>query len=114
MVETRHVKVDYEEAVASKRDLLNLQIDLLYCLKHLSAYKLLRKQENLYSEELKDKLSALKTDLVSIQGTFPDEFKNKIKKQIKSMHQKKEDDPDTKIKKELEDIKQKLDKLNRL
>ena len=60
-----HVKVEYEEAVQAKKDLLSSESDLLIILKALKKYTLLRKEE-MNRRSLKIALAAIKYTLLKV------------------------------------------------
>ena len=45
MDETRHIKLDYEEALLAKKQLLTTELNLLNLLKKVKNYRALRKRE---------------------------------------------------------------------
>jgi len=106
-METRHIKIDYEDALNSKKHLLGFEINLLHVLKKIRSYRIARKKEFLLKNKLKLKLMSLRKSMSSIQSFLPAEnigLKVKIKK-------KKEVEAKEDIHGELEEIKRKLDKL---
>lgn len=66
-----HVKLEYPEAVQSKKDVLGTQMDLLEVLKTLKRYHLIRMQEMKTKEFLYKKIKMLKTNLTKLKTTFP-------------------------------------------
>ena len=53
MNETRHVRLDYGEALNAKKQLLSFEINLIYANKNLSKYRALRKKEFALKNKLK-------------------------------------------------------------
>jgi len=105
MVETRHVKLDYEEALNAKKQLLSIELNLLQTAKRVRNYKLLRKKELSLKNKLKTALRALRTKINSLQTTLPEEEEpTKIKTIKKTIEKRKNQD----IKKQLEEIEEKL------
>ena len=110
--------MDYEEAVESKKQLLNLEIDFLHLLRRISAYKLLRKKDLAESNKMKSGISDVKLKLNNILISFPKEELEKIKekerekekffKEKSTVIKKIRKD---KIEKELDEIKEKLARL---
>tara|TARA_Y100000310_G_scaffold329968_1_gene400778 strand:+ start:1421 stop:1750 length:330 start_codon:yes stop_codon:yes gene_type:complete len=108
-METRHIKLTHEEALNAKKQLLSSEINLLYMLKKLTKYRLLRKKEFAVKNKLKVETTALKSKLNILLSTLPN---NKgepriIKRKIK----KKQESVNPRIAEELEDIQEKLAKL---
>ena len=109
-MELRHIKLDYEEALSAKKQLLSTQLNLLRTAKKITNYKILRKKENIIRNKLKVNLTSLKTQLKHLQTTFPkqdleikDSSSTKIKKQEKSQS--------SAIQDQLKDIQKKLARL---
>jgi len=109
-METRHIKVDYEDALNSKKHLLGSEINLLHVLKKIKSYRIARKKEFLLKNKLKLKLMNLRKSMTSIQSFLPAESAG-----IKKKHKKKKKVVEGKgdIHRELEEIKRKLDKLGK-
>ena len=109
MPETRHIKLTHEEALNAKKQLLSSEINLLYILKKLTKYKLLRRKEFTAKNKLKIETTALKSKLNLLLTTLPNE--QGTPKIIKRKTRKKQDNGNQEIAEELEDIKEKLAKL---
>ncbi len=109
MVETRHVRLDFEEAMNAKKELLNLEMNLLKIGKKLKAYKNLRKREFAEKGKFKNQLSALKRASGLFLSSLPKESLNEEQKKEKSVKREKGDD----FYKELDEIKKKLEKLEK-
>ena len=62
-----HVKLDYEEAVNSKRDFLISQMNLLKMAKTIGNYNSYRTEELEHKIELQKKIREIKTNLLNIQ-----------------------------------------------
>ncbi len=108
-METRHVKLGFEEAISAKKNLLSCELNLLHTVKRVKNYKILRKKEKIKKTKLKTALTELKTKLKHIQSTFPKEESNisiPKKRKSKLIEQEK-----TNIQIELNDIQSKLAKL---
>lgn len=108
-METRHIKIDYNEAVFAKKQLLKSEIDTLNVLRKFKNYKILRKKENSLKNKLKTSITSLKTKTKLIHSSFPKEETEKIKKMKRKIH--KEPSKHNEINYELEEIKAKLAKL---
>jgi hypothetical protein len=113
-MEIRHVRLDFDEGIASKRDLLNLEIDLIYSLRRIHTYRLLRKEEMILSTKLKHLIEELKEKLNNIKSNFPQDFIKLSLKKKQKIPQKKDKvkDEELKIEDELAEIREKLAKLN--
>jgi hypothetical protein len=108
-METRHIRLDYDEAVDSKKKLLSTEINLLQVVKKIRAYKIVRKKELSYKNGLRIKMKALNKKINSIYSSFPEEYmpkKKRVKKKVKETEMPKD------IHDELEEIKRKLEKLS--
>ncbi|MEK6872493.1 MAG: hypothetical protein AABW90_00595 [Nanoarchaeota archaeon] len=107
-MEARHIKLDYENALNSKKQILMSEANLLRILEKISSYKILRKREL----ELKNKLRIALINLIAkidlIDGYFPSESIPKIKKKAKKQ---KESRDSRNIQEELVEIKRKLERL---
>jgi|SRR3989344_5318864 len=108
-METRHIKIGYEEALNSKKQLLTTQLNLIQTIKKIKTYNFLRKKEIAAKNELKTSLLSLKSKISLIQSTFPEENLQKLK--IKNQTKKIEKKNPKNLQSELEEIKKKLEKL---
>jgi hypothetical protein len=66
-----HIKIDYEEAVQSKKDLLSSEKDFLNVLKTIRKYNLLRKEELNNKLRMQNKIRDLKANLTRINNILP-------------------------------------------
>jgi molecular chaperone DnaK (HSP70) len=107
-METRHVRLGYEETLSSKKHLLSSQINVLHIIKRMKNYKILRKKETAKRNNLKSEISSLKNKINQIYITFPKEEKSSKKQKINLRSSIKKDS----IQEELDEIKRKLEKLN--
>lgn len=67
-----HVKLEYLEAVETKRDILSSQRDLLRILKHLKNYHIIRSQELKLKVKLLKKIKELKSNISKLQKVMPE------------------------------------------
>jgi len=107
MIETRHIKVGYEEALSAKKQLLSGELNLLHIMKRIKSYKMLRKKEITTKNKLKISITSLKSKLNLIQSKFPEQeikLQNFRRKEITT-------EKDENIKDQLDEIKSKLAKL---
>jgi len=105
-METRHVKIDYESSLNSKKHLLNSEINLLHILRKLKAYRVFRDKELKLKSRLKVKLINLRKEINLIQYSLPGEGFIEVKKRRRKVIEETAD-----IQGELEEIKKKLAKL---
>lgn len=137
-MDSRYLKLAPEEATWVKSHIRNSKNSFENILRHMLAYQILRKKEIIIKNKLKTSFSQLKSKINSIESTFPEEERKNIYEQIyqkeKSVKKSSRHLNETyheiprnlmhlhnMIKKEkiispdeeLEDIKRKLDKLNK-
>ena len=110
-METRHIRLDYEEALNAKKHLLSSELNLLQLMKTVKNYRTLRKKEITSKNKLKRELTSLKTKINLIESTFPKLRPNQLK--IKKVEKKIRDEENEDIQDELEEIKAKLKKLDK-
>lgn len=67
-----HVKIDYSEAVQSKKDLLSSERDFLRVLKTIKNYNILRRNELNTKLTLQRKMKELKMNLGKLNETLPE------------------------------------------
>ena len=110
-----HVKLEQEEAIAMKKDALILEKELLETLGHIENYNSLRKKEFAIKIQLKKDLSFIESHLNSIQEQLPLEEMSMIKKQDTkhALTQPKQmlrtiEKKQTNVEQELDEIKRKL------
>jgi len=66
-----HIRLDYEEAIQSKKDLLSAERDFIRMIKTMKRYNLLRRGELNTKLRLQNKMKSLKTDLGRLNEIFP-------------------------------------------
>ncbi|MFA5174057.1 MAG: hypothetical protein WC438_02655 [Candidatus Pacearchaeota archaeon] len=108
-METRHVRLGYEEGLLAKKQLLSVELNLLQTVKKVRGYKLLRTKEMAVKNKLSVVLSALRSQISTIQSTFPKQETEKEK--VKQKEKKTEKIETADIQKELKEIEEKLAKL---
>jgi len=122
-METRHLKLDYDEALAAKKAVLSSELNLLYIIRSLKSYKLLRKREYTNKNKLKKAVTSFKTRIDLILSTMPrkipkvkvkQEKKEETKQEIKpkKVYKKKKKEGRRTIEGELEEIQRKLASLS--
>ncbi len=113
MAKNIHVRLEYEEAISGKRDVLSSQMDALKILKIIKTYKNLRRKEMILRGKLKNELKVLHTHLSQLQTHLPQEVKEDIQiAKPKSKILKKEEVYNKNIEFQLQDIQDKLERLN--
>ena len=107
-MEARHIKLDYENALNSKKQILMSEANLLRILEKMSSYKSLRKKEFELKNKLRIALMSLIAKIDLINGYLPNENIFKIKNKTKKQKENKES---RNIQEELVEIKRKLERL---
>jgi len=107
-METRHIKLDYEEALSAKKQLLSMELNLLQTEKRVRNYKLLRKKELAMKNFLRRSLRELRTRINAEESTMPhEEEPMKIRTIRKGIEKRKQVD----IQYQLKEIQEKLERL---
>ena len=109
-MESKYIKLEYEESLDTKKNLLSSQLNLLRTSKNLRNYKILRTKEIALKNKLNIALKALKAKISLIQSTFPEKQKGKSnipekKERIVELNKQQN------IQRQLEDIQGKLARL---
>ena len=111
-----HVKVDYNEAVESKKDILSMQLNLINAIKNIRIYKIVRMKELKLKNKLKRTTASALTNIKKIENALP---KIKINKSPKRKTESYVEDVNNKssgdfvLERELQDIQEKLRMLQR-
>lgn len=108
-METRHVKLDYNKALESKKEILTAELNLIHLIKKMKNYRILRKSEKAQNNKLKVLLTSVKTKTIQLESHMPEHEQTLIKKQIKPKQEKPKDELQT----ELEKIQEKLARLSK-
>ena len=95
-----HVKLEYEEAVQSKKEIFSSEINLLKIVKNIKKYQLLRTEELKIKTKVLKKLKETNINIKKLQTNLP---KIKIPEKLKKQGEEKSD----KIELKLEKIKEK-------
>ena len=106
-MEYLHVKIDYVDALDTKKTILNCEIGILNSLRRLKNYKNLRKRELALKKELKEDIDFVYNKIKITLGNLPQQqnYKNNKDEINWDINEPRE------IIKELEDIKRKLERL---
>ena len=114
-METRHIRLSHDEAVFTKKEILNLELNFLRSLKRLKTYNFYRKKELAQINRLKITTTALKAKLNTFESTIPEDERIKKRKHNRKHFQTipeiKPPRPKSKLQKELDEIKEKLARL---
>jgi hypothetical protein len=119
-METRYIKLDPEEAIFLKKELLSSELDFLHLIKKIRMYKISRDEEFLGKYNLKTDITTIRTkinliilSLPRIEG-FPDFLKPKEEKidrfDLEQTNKKIEDKIKKHKKKEESDLNEELEK----
>jgi len=110
-----HVKLRYEEAIQSKRDILSSEIKTLMILKAIRNYKILREEEIKRKSELSKKLKNIKLNLKALQTILPplemtktEEEEEKESKKRNSNKKLPEETNNKSLEEQLKEIQEKL------
>ncbi|MBU3906718.1 MAG: hypothetical protein KKA64_00535 [Nanoarchaeota archaeon] len=113
-----HVKLEYEEGLQAKRDILTSEMDLIRIIKHIQRYNFLRNNEVKQKLKLKNKIRETLITIRKIQKIIP-----KLETQSKFRIEKEKDDfkrleeigkqYDQNLEIQLKDIQEKLNRLQK-
>ena len=110
-MEPIHIKIDFDEAVSSKRDLLMCEMSTLKLVSRIKKYQELREEEITRKSELKNRLRDARLILERIRKNTP-KLKS-VKKEKKEIEEKVIDiEKKASIELELRNIKERLEKLD--
>ena len=70
-METRYLRINYEQALSARKELLSAELNSLNITKKLKEYQSLRKKELFLKNKLKPEFSNLKAKTNLIISTFP-------------------------------------------
>ncbi len=88
-METVHIRLEHEEALFTKKELLSSQINTLELLKKFKQYKALRQKELLVQGRFKKVLSDLKKMVSEVEEAFPkDKAHEEEMKLLDEIHKK--------------------------
>jgi hypothetical protein len=107
-----HIKLEYEEAIQSRRDILSSEMNLIEIMKCVQRFGLLRKEELIYKIKLQKKMKELMINIKQLQEMLPKVKIPEILKEPKEERRKKNIGVvDTNLERELMDIQEKLKSL---
>jgi len=109
-----YIKIDYDEALAGKKEFLTAQINMLKLLRSLRNYKNWRRRELILKTRFKTRMTNIKKKLNELKALFPKEAEP-VEEEIKTTRQTKEEHEDLKTKSDIEvqlaEIKEQLARL---
>jgi hypothetical protein len=109
-METKHLRIEQEDVISAKREMLHSQINTLHLIKKLRNYKILRKKELNLRTKLNQEMGFLKSKINLITSTMPMDVSEKLRKETKKENPVK-DKINKDLQKELDEIKTKLARL---
>ena len=102
-------KIDLEQAIIAKKDILEAQMSLLQAMQKINNFKDLRKKEMMYKLKLKNDVKDIKSKVNKLISQLPQTDKEKTVAKAKHRIKKKKSEERVKsIESQLHDIKQKL------
>ena len=104
----RYIKLDYEEALSAKKELLSSELHSLVIAKKIKEYKFLRAKEFTLKKKFRTEIISLKNKTNLFISTLPKD-ENKSHKPKKVIKEKKVEKG---LQNELEEIKRKLERLS--
>jgi hypothetical protein len=107
-METRHVKLDYVNALSAKKDLLGAEINLLQIVRKIKAYRMIRKKEMVTKNKLRLEIGKLRKLMDGLVSHLPTE---NVKMDKRKNKKKKVDEEGRNLDNELREIKKKLERL---
>jgi len=109
-METRHIRIEYEDALNSKKNLLSTEINLLHVLRKIKAYRLFRKRELASKNKLRIELGNFRKKISLMHIHLP---QDNIKIDRRKRKRKTVLDSGPDIQDELAEIKKKLERLGK-
>lgn len=110
-----HVRIDYEGAIQSKRDLLSSEVAFIRILKTIRKYSLLREMELNNKLKMQKKMKELKANIIKINEAFPKikipDILNKGGLQKENIPKTKEEDKTNDLESQLREIQERLRRL---
>jgi len=109
-MESRYIKLDYLDALESKKSLLGAEINFLQLIKKIKNYRVLRMKELNDKNKFRSELIRFRKAIDSVQKVFPEE---NIKEDKRKNKEKKILSDNKDLEEELNQIKKKLARLGR-
>ncbi len=106
-----YIKLEYREAVLSKKDVLFIQMSLLKISKKIESYKSDRIKEIIIKAELYKKIKETKTNIMQIKTNIPEILKKDTKE--KSELKSKTKIQDRRIEEQLQEIQRRIEELQK-
>lgn len=107
-----HIRLNHEESIDSKKNILSLEMNLLKIIKIIERYKNLREEELDIKNSLSKKIKEILTEIKRLKTILPkikEEKEERKKEKGKEKKKKKEDNEDIEF--QLQIIKEKLKEL---
>jgi len=109
-----HIKLEYEEAVQSRRDILSSEMGLIEIMKISKRFALLRKEELIYKIKIQKRVKELLVNIKNLQEMLPKVKIPEILKEPQETRTRKTfQHIDTNLERELLEIQEKLNSLAR-
>ncbi|MFA6022939.1 MAG: hypothetical protein WC781_02520 [Candidatus Pacearchaeota archaeon] len=105
-------KIEYGDAIVAKREILEMQRNLLNTMQKIESYKELRKKELMLKLKLKNNLKEIRERFIKINNHVPQTKGIKKPKIIHAKMREKEVKRNLSIEEQLLDIQQKLSELH--
>jgi len=109
-MESIHIRLEHNEALYGKRELLSSEANILKILNALKCYKSLRRKELILKNKLKREINATAKEIMKIEESFPQEAEDFHMKR-KHPKKKKTAKRSSSIEKQLKEIQEKLSRL---
>lgn len=114
MNNTIHIKLEYDEAVEAKKEILSSEIELIRIMKIIRKYNDLRHEELRLKMRLKRKSTELLREIRRIQGSLPElEIPESVKKIERKYPPLKKENKEFNLEAELRGIQEKLNSLQK-
>jgi len=107
-MESRHIRINYEDILIGKKSLLSAEMDILQIIKRIRNYKILRQKESSLKNKLRTQLVSVRSKTTIMQKSFPQDqpmLRHKKRKEIKIQT------PSSDIQNEIEEIRKRLSSL---
>lgn len=111
-MEAKHIRIEHPDAVASKKELLITEMNILKVVRRVINFKNLRKKEFTLRAKIKTDINSLRAKIKLFESSLPkEESKEKIEKKI--AEKRKETRENFDIQMQLEEIQSKLNELEK-
>ncbi len=110
-----HVKLDYSEAIQSKKSTLSSEADIIKIIKSLQRYRLLRKKELVLKQKLFTKIKGITPKIKELESSLPEpELPKRLQsdKHKKSSYLDEDKKTEDSLENQLRDIQKRLNAIN--